>query len=507
MQIQVICKPLNEVETPALVLTVFEGESDNIQKFTTLDEKVKNKISKLIETKEISGKYKEVTILHTDECKAERVIVMGLGKRKDFTLERLRAATAIASRNVRRINLTDMAVAEGFHDLGLDVEESASAIVEGVALGLYRFRKHMSGDQNNYKAIKNLTVIAHDEEVKAVLEKGTFRGVVLSESTNMVRDLVNEPANVLTPVTFAEKAEQVAKDCGLKITVLGKDEITEKGMNLLLAVNAGSVIPPRLVVLEYNGGGEEGKTLGLVGKGVTFDSGGLSIKPSDAMFRMHSDMAGAAAVLGAMESIAKQKLPVNVVGVMPLTENLVDSHSFKVGDIITSMEGKTVEILNTDAEGRLILADALTYIRQYKKMDYIIDIATLTGAIILALGHYCSGVMTNNKDLCDVVKEAGEISGERMWELPLFDEYKSQIRSDVADLENIGGRAAGSITAAVFLKEFVGDVPWVHIDIAGTATMDESIMTYSKNPFLPKEGATGVGTRLLYHVANLLANK
>ncbi len=504
MQVQVVCKPLEEVETQAMVITVFEGEKDNIQKFSTLNSNISQKLIKLIDTKEVTGKYKEFTILHTDELKAERVLVMGLGKRKDFTLERLRAVMAISARNIRRINLSGMTVAEGYHDLGLDEEESASAIVEGIVLGLYRFRKHMSGDQNNYKAIKSLTIVVPNEDIKQVLEKGTFKGIVLSESTNLVRDLVNEPANFMTPDAFAKVAEKVAQENNMKITVLGKEEIKATGMEAIMAVNAGSVEPPRLVVMEYNGK-EGAKTLGLVGKGVTFDSGGLSLKPSDSMFRMHCDMAGAAAVLGAMESIAKQKLPVNVVGVMPLTENLMDAHSYKVGDIINTLEGKTVEILNTDAEGRLILADALTYIRRYKKLDYLIDIATLTGAIILALGHFCSGAMTTDEKLLNIVREAGEISGERIWQLPLFDEYKTQIKSDVADLENIGGRPAGSITAGIFLKEFVGDIPWVHLDIAGTATMDESIMTYAKNPFLPKEGATGVGTRLLYHVAELIA--
>ena len=476
MQVQVLCKPLNEVEAQALVLTVFEGEFDNINKFTSLDDKLKSKIGTMLETKEITGKYKEVTILHTDELNVKRLIVMGLGKRKDFTLERLRGAVSRSARNVRRINMSDMAVAEGFHDLGIENEEIASAIVEGVELGLYRFRKHMSGDQNNYKTIKKLSIIVPEENLKEIFEKGANKGTILSASTNLVRDVVNEPANVMTPAAFAEVAKKVAEENGIKITILEKADMQEKGMGLLLAVNAGSVEPPKLVVMEYNGGKADGKTLGLVGKGVTFDSGGLSIKPSDAMFRMHCDMAGAAAVLGAIESIAKLKLPINVVAAMPMTENLVDSHSYKVGDIIKSMEGKTVEILNTDAEGRLVLADALSYIRQYKKIDYLIDIATLTGAIILALGHFCSGIMGNDQKLVDIVKESGELSGERVWQLPLFEDYKSQIRSDVADLENIGGRSAGSITAASFLKEFVGEIPWVHLDIAGTATMDESIM-------------------------------
>lgn len=507
MQVEIVTKSLDEIETKAMVLTVFEGESDNIEKFSTLNEKLREKLNKLIEAKEVTGKYKEFTFLHTDDLKAERVLIMGLGKKKDFTLERLRAITAISARNIRRINLFDMTFAHGHNDLGLDHEETASAIVEGVVLGLYRFRKHMSGDQNNYKAIKTLSIAVQNPELKEVFEKGAKKGIILSESTNCVRDLVNEPANFMTPVNFATAAQKIAEENNLKISVFDKDEIKNIGMHAILAVNAGSVEPPRFVIMEYNGGKEDGKTLGLVGKGVTFDSGGLSLKPTDAMFRMHCDMAGAAAVLGAIESIAKLKLPINVVAAMPLTENLMDANSYKVGDIIQTLEGKTVEILNTDAEGRLILADALTYIRRYKKIDYLIDIATLTGAIVIALGHFCSGAMTNNDELFKIVREAGEVSGERIWQLPLFEEYKSQIKSDVADLENVGGRPAGSITAGIFLKEFVGDVPWIHLDIAATATMDESIMTYAKNPFLPKEGATGVGVRLLYHVAELMTKQ
>lgn len=501
MEVEIVCKPLEEIQTQILILTVFEGEKDNIENFSGLNEKLRKKVLKLIDTKEVTGKFKEFTILHTDDLKAERVLIMGMGKKTDFTLERLRAIMAISARNARRINLTEMAIAEGFNDLGIDYEDSASAIIEGIVLGLYRFRKHKTGEaaKDDSKAIKKLMIAVQNEEVKSKIEKGTYKGFVLSDSTNFVRDLVNEPANFMTPQIFAKEAERVAKENNLSIEVFGKEDIEKIGMKALLAVNAGSHEPPRFVVMEYKGGGD--KTLAFVGKGVTFDSGGLSIKPSDAMFRMHSDMAGAAAVLGAIEAIAKQKLPINIVAAMPLTENLVDSTSYKVGDVIGSLEGKTIEVLNTDAEGRLILADALSYVRKNKKIDYLIDIATLTGAIIIALGHFCSGAMTNNQELLEKVRVAGEKTGERIWQLPLFEEYKSQIRSDVADLENIGGRAAGSITAGIFLKEFVGDVPWVHLDIAGTATMDESIMTYAKNPFLPKEGGTGVGTRMLYQLA------
>ncbi len=501
MEVKIVCSPLGQVETQVLVLTVFEGENDNIEKFSSLDEKLQKKIFKLIDSKEVTGKYKEFTILHTDELKAERILIMGMGKRKDFNLERLRSVMAISARNVRRINISEMTIAEGFNDLGIDYQDSASAIIEGIMLGLYRFKKHVSGHTDDSKAIKTLTIAVQDETVREEIEKGTNKGLVLSNSTNYIRDLVNEPANFMTPDIFSQHAKKICDENGIKITILGKEEITEIGMHALLAVNAGSYEPPRFVLMEYNGGKEGSKTLGLVGKGVTFDSGGLSLKPSNSMIGMHSDMGGGGAVLGAMECIAKQKLPINVIAAIPLTENLVDSTSYKVGDIIGSLEGKTIEVLNTDAEGRLILADALTYIRQVKKIDYLVDIATLTGAIISALGHFCSGAMTTSQELFELTREAGEKTGERIWQMPLFDEYKSQIKSGFADLKNIGGSAAGSVTAAMFLKEFVGDVPWLHLDIAGTATMDESIMIYAKNPFLPKKGATGVGTRLLYQLA------
>jgi len=508
MNIKVACEPIKDFKTQVLVLTVFEEEKDSISKYTSLDEKLAQKLNKLIESKEVTGKYKEFTILHTsDEFSSDRVIIMGVGKKEKFTLDKLRAVVSIASRNARRMNLHSMVIPIGFHQISINAEQCSTAIVEGVMLGLYRFQKHKSKKEEEFMVIKDLTILLNDETHKTEFERGIEKGITLSNSTNLTRDVVNEPANFMTPEIFADEAVKVAERNGLKIKVLNKEDIENEKMGAFLAVNQGSVNPPRLVVMEYNGGDENDKVLGLVGKGVTFDAGGLSLKPSDAMFRMHCDMAGAGAVLGAMEAIAKQKLKVNVVAVMPLTENLIDANSYKLGDVITSREGKTIEILNTDAEGRLILADALSYIRSYKKIDFLIDIATLTGAIVIALGHFCSGMMGNNEELLSIIKKAGQVSGERVWELPLFEEYKSQIKSDIADLENVGGRAGGSITAGIFLQEFVGETPWVHLDIAATAIMDESIMAYAKDSFLPKEGATGVGTRLLYYVAELLARQ
>ena len=291
--------------------------------------------------------------------------------------------------------------------------------------------------------MKKLKIVLENQEVTDEIRHAAKKAEVLSESTNMVRDMVNEPANMLTPSVFAERAVKIANENGIKITVYGKEELQKENMNAFLAVNAGSVEPPRMVIMEIMAGKPEDKVLGLVGKGLTFDSGGLSIKSAESMFRMHCDMAGGAAVLGAMESIAKNKVPVNVVAVIPLTENLVDAHSYKVGDVLTTREGLTVEVLNTDAEGRLVLADALSFIRSYKKIDYLVDIATLTGAVVSALGHFCSGVMSNSQSLYSMMEMASRRSSERIWPLPLFEEYKMQISSDIADLENSGGKPAG----------------------------------------------------------------
>lgn len=503
MKIELTARPMAEIKTRALVLTVFEDAAD--KKFVNLDEKLNKKLNRLVDSGEIAGKFKEFTMIHSDDSNAERILVMGLGKRLHFSLERLMAVTAVAARNMRRIKIAEMTVENDFQRLGISPQEGCRAISEGVSLGLYKFRKYTREKQPDYHAIACLTIALIGAEVDAEMIREAQKGEILGEATNMARDLVNFPANYLNPQEFAAYASRVASETGMKIKILEKEEIAAEKMNALLAVNLGSVNPPRVVILEYNGGKPDGQVLGLVGKGITFDSGGLSLKDRESMFRMHCDMAGAAAVLGAMQCIAKNELPINVVAVMPLTENLVDAHSYKVGDVITTREGHTVEILNTDAEGRLILADALSYIRSYRQLDYLVDIATLTGAIVSSLGHFATGAMTNNQEFYSIVERASEQSTEKIWQLPLFEDYMAQIQSDIADFENTGGSPAGSITAAIFLKQFVGQVPWVHLDIAGTAWMDESTMTYMKNPFLPKEGGTGVGTRLLYHLAELLA--
>ncbi|HEY9844032.1 MAG TPA: leucyl aminopeptidase [Candidatus Obscuribacterales bacterium] len=498
MEVQVVAKPLQEAETEVLVLTVFEDELKQIDYLSALDEQLGGKLSRMIESGEIQGKYREFTLLHVDGVGARRLLIMGLGKRKDFSLDRIRSIAANSARYARRINVREMAIHD-FSHVAVPPGDCAEALVEGVILGMYRFDKYKSKKKNAEKLLQKIKIIATSEEAVPALSKSAETGKTLAESANFVRDLVNEPANYMYPISFAECAEEVAKTHGLKIQVLGPEDLEREGMGLHLAVAKGSDQPPRLVVMSYEGN-PGGKTIGIVGKGITFDTGGYDLKPSQAMLRMYGDMAGAAATLGAINAIAAEKLAVNVVVAMPLAENMVSSRAYRPSDILTSMSGKTVEMMNTDAEGRLVLADALTYIQKHHNPDVLVDIATLTGAVIIALGRTVSGVLTNEDDLYNRLYQAGEYTGERVWRLPLYEEYRSQLVSDVADIESVGGRSAGTITAAIFLKEFVdADRPWAHIDIAGTSMMEEEIARYVKNPYLPKEGGTGTGTRLLFH--------
>lgn len=498
MELQVMARPLQELETEMLVLTVFEDELENYDYFRALDEQLGGKISRIIESGEIQGKFREFTILHVEGIGPKRILMMGLGKRKDFSLDRIRSIAANSSRYARRIHVKEMAIHD-FSCCEVSPADSAEAIMEGILLGMYRFDKYKSKKKSPTKLLETVTIAAATEDAVPALQTGALKGKHLADCANYVRDLVNEPACFMTPTIFAERAQEIAQQTGIKIHVLEQADLEKEGMGAFLAVAKGSDQPPKMVVMEYYGQ-PEAKKIGIVGKGVTFDSGGYDLKPSQAMLRMYGDMAGAAATLGAIHAIALQKLPVNVIAVMPLAENLINGKAFKPSDILYSMSGKTIEMLNTDAEGRLLLCDALTYIQKYHKPDILVDIATLTGAAIIALGRTVSAVLTNDNALYERVFNAGEYCGERVWHLPLYDEYRSQLVSDVADIESVGGRSAGTITAAMFLKEFIDEgQPWIHIDIAGTSMMEEEIARYVKNPYLPKEGATGTGTRLLYH--------
>ena len=365
------------------------------------------------------------------------------------------------------------------------------AITEGLMLAAFSGDRYKSQDRGG-PAPEQMLVVASGGA--AALERAVERGRILGESSNMARDLCNEPANILTPSVFAERGAAIAREAGLTVEILDEDEIARLHMGLLLGVSRGSAEPPRVIVMTHEpAGAPAAPVLGLVGKGITFDTGGISIKPADGMERMKDDMAGGAAVIGAMRAISLLQAPIKVVGIVPASENMPGGRATKPGDVLTGAGGKTVEVLNTDAEGRLILGDGLWY-AQRLGATHLVDVATLTGACVVALGKVASGLFGQPEAWVESVQRASARAGDRTWPMPLYDEYTEQLRSEIADLVNTGGRPAGACTAAVFLKEFAGGLPWAHLDIAGTAWADEA------KPWQPK-GPTGVAVRTLAELA------
>jgi leucyl aminopeptidase len=465
-----------------------------------VDKALDGAITKLTEQGEIKGKLNEISIIHSlGRIPARIVAVAGLGKQSEFTPDKLRGLAAEFCRPLRRLNCQRIAtIVHGAGVGGIEPEAASQAITEGSLLGLYRFQKHMTKEPEN-QDIKELLIVERDTAKLPALEQGCKKGGVIAEATNLARDLINEPANYMTPSDMAKMAEELAKTHGLGLTILEREQMEKEGMGALLGVAQGSRQPPKLIVLSYKGGKTSSDTLGFVGKGITFDSGGISIKPSEGMAEMKGDMAGAAAAMAALGAIAQLKPKVNVTAIIPATENLPGGDALKPGDILKAVNGKTIEVVNTDAEGRLILADALSYAVK-QGLSPLVNLATLTGACRVALGDIYSGIFGNSQELIEKVVKAGADAGERLWQMPMHEEYKEQNKSDVADIKNSGGRWAGAITAAHFLAEFVGDTPWVHIDIAGTSFRDK------ERGYLVK-GATGVGVRTLINLALALARQ
>jgi leucyl aminopeptidase len=373
---------------------------------------------------------------------------------------------------------------------GIKLESSAEAIAEGALLGLYSFTKYKKPE---YENIKEMLIVVREKEEVPSLEAAIGKGKLLASTTNSARDMVNEPANYMTPSQMAEAAKEMASKYSLEFKVFNREDMETMGMGALLGVAKGSNQPPKLITLSYKGDKRSEKTLGLLGKGITFDSGGISIKPSEGMSEMKDDMAGAAAVMTALGAIAQLKPKINITAIIPATENLPSGTALKPGDVLKALNGKTIEVISTDAEGRLILADALSY-AQKLGLSPLIDLATLTGACRVALGTLYSGLFGNNQALVDKVLRATARTGERMWQMPLPEEYKEQNKSEIANVKNIGNRYGGAITAALFLSEFVDNTPWVHIDIAGTAFSNK------ESGYIIK-GATGVGVRTLVELA------
>jgi leucyl aminopeptidase len=476
--------PLDQT-TAALVIGCFEDVKDDL--YAACNAALDGCLGRLADTKEFNGKVNTSHLLHTlGKLPAERLLLVGLGKNKEVNNERLRQAAGTATQVLRSARVASFSSA--LH-LSAPLPEALESVTAGTLLGSYAFEQYKTKEKDERFSFEEMTLLLPKAGGKKEAVARVDRASILCQGVDLARDLVSHPGNVVTTGYLADTARDLAGRLGLECRIYEKAELEEMGMNALVGVGKGSAEPPRLIVLEYRGPGAIGRPVVLVGKGITFDSGGISIKPGAGMEEMKTDMAGAAAVLGTMSAAAGLKLPINLVGIVPTAENMPDGKAYKPGDVLTSLSGQTIEITNTDAEGRLVLCDALHYAQRYKP-SVMIDLATLTGACVVALGHEASGLMGNDQRLVDALKRASERCGERVWQLPLWDEYGDVMKSDIADLKNAGSRDGGSITAGWFLKQFVGKTRWAHLDIAGTAWSDKA------RPYCPK-GASGVGVRLL----------
>ena len=481
-------RPIRDLDADFLVVPVFEN--DDLEGERDLDRASGGEYSAAVKREAFAGKLYEqlFTPISGDRWKARRALWVGVGPRAELTADRLRRAATIAGLAARQRRFGRIAFVVRSSP-AVPGSRAVQALAEGAVLANYEGTSYKTSDDAVTWLDRVEIRVAGDADSNAV-----ERGRVLAECTNVSRALSNEPGNVLTPREFADRAAKLARKAELKVEILDEKKIADLKMGMLMGVARGSSEPPRIIVLRYEPKKVAHKAvLGLVGKGITFDTGGISIKPAENMDKMKDDMSGGAAVLCAMMAIARLRAPVRCIGVIPTTENMPGGRAMKPGDILTSAEGKTVEVLNTDAEGRLILGDAMWYARRLG-VTHLVDIATLTGACVVALGKTATGLFGRPATWVEQVQRASERAGDRSWPMPVFDDYKELLNSEIADFTNTGGRAGGAISAAVFLKEFAGDLPWVHIDIAGTAWAEEA------RPYQPK-GATGVGVRTLAELA------
>ena len=480
------------LEAAADHLLVFATKDDDILDggvLRQLNDALDGGLAPMVKSGELSGAVNETVVVHTfGQTPAPRAIIAGLGPAEKMTLDEIRHAAANGARRARSLSSGTLAIAVDGEQCGLSTDEVAGAITEGLDLGLYRFDRHQTPKQTP-NVLERTSL--HFNNVAAV-EAGIAHGRSLAGAANFARDLANEPSNLLTPTELAHRAEAWAAEHDVEIEVLDEAAAAELGMGSFLGVAKGSHQPARFLIMRHRGGGDE-PGLGYCGKGITFDTGGISIKPAANMEAMKQDMSGAAAVVASMGAISDLKLPINVTALAPCTENMPGGNAIKPGDLLTAMNGATIEVINTDAEGRLVLADALSY-ANHLGLSPLIDVATLTGAVAVALGDVATGVMANDDDLAAEVIEAGKRAGEKFWQLPMFAEYDEQIRSQVADVKNTGGRLAGAITAAKFLARFAGDTPWAHLDMAGTDDASKTRGTQVK-------GASGVPVRSLVRFA------
>jgi leucyl aminopeptidase len=498
MQISVQAASLQTVAADAVVVNLFKGVTQPGGATGALDKALGGALRDLIANGELQGELNETVVFHPrGAIPGRRVIVVGLGVPADLRLDSVRQAAAAAAQAASRAGAHTLAtIVHGAGAGSLKTADAAQATVEGTLLGLYRYSAPGARrDEGLSRTIDALALVEFDAAKIPDIEAGVRIGQAMGEATCLARDLANQPANVLTPTALAEVAQRIAGSYGMLCRVLDREQMAELGMGALLSVARGSEQPPRFIVLEYNPPGHEAdRPIVLVGKGITFDSGGISIKPAERMEEMRGDMSGAAAVLAAMQVTGAIGLNRRVIAVVPAAENMPSGHASRPGDVVAAMNGLSIEIISTDAEGRLILADALAYAQRYQPLA-IVDVATLTGGIVVALGHYLTGVFANEDHLWEIIYGTGEAAGEPMWRMPLEPVYDRQIKTSFADVKNSGGRPASPVTAARFLSRFVGEHAWAHLDIAGTHWWEAEI-TYPKKPYYVR-GNTGVGVGTL----------
>ena len=492
MQIESTTTAYNEIDTHALVIPVFKDEKADQGFLKDLDTATGGMVKSVIEAEELKGKEGETAFLHwlnNNQMKAQRLLLVGVGEQSEYTRTQASHMAGTAVRLLRGKSVKSLAIVPRLETTPDDV---ASAVVEGALMATFDPDKYRTADKENRTIERLVVAIAGADE--GGLKTGIERGRIIGEAVNLARDMANEPGAYLTPTMMAERAREVANELNLSIDVLDEERMRQEGLGSLLSVARGSDEPAKLIILKYVPESPimSDGLLAFVGKGVTFDSGGISLKPGENMELMKYDMTGGATVIAAMQAIAQLKPPIPVLGVVPATENLPSGKATKPGDVVRAMTGKTIEVINTDAEGRLILDDAIAYAKKLGATR-IIDMATLTGAVSIALGDVNAAVLGTDQELIDEIIAAGSEAGEKFWQLPLDKEYSKQIKSDIADIKNVGGRKAGTITAAAFLKEFADGVSWAHLDIAGTAWGDDA------KPYRAK-GPTGIAVRTLIRI-------
>ncbi len=492
MQVRIAHDAPAAARTGALVVPVFSG-NELSGPAKTVDGALNGAIADVLSSGEMKGKLAEVSFIHAKDQPFHRVLLVGLGDADKFEPHMLARYAGTAVRYLGRRKITDIAIALP-QTSNVDSTLAASFVAEGAISGSFDTTLYQD-DAEKRNSIENVTILGNGDP--KALEAGVNRGTILGEAVNFARRLAVTPANDMTPTILADEATKAAKESGLDVEVFDEARARSEGMGSFLSVAQGSVQPPKFIIMRYNGDPGSKELVALVGKGITFDTGGISLKPPERMEEMKYDMSGGAGVIAAMRAIGKLKPKINVVGIVPATENMPGGKATKPGDIVKAMNGKTIEVINTDAEGRLILADALCYANKLGATK-IVDCATLTGACVIALGHAASAAVTNDENFVQQFLNVAKSTGERYWQMPLYEDYATAMKSDIADLKNTGGRAAGTLTAAAFLKAFVDETPWIHLDIAGTAYLDNEFAWQAKGP-------TGTPVRALVSYVETLA--